>query len=699
VIARLESFVGRLGALLELGPGEEEILAAGARLLEDLVARDDWLPEAFSKPDPAHHTQYLLHLDPASRFCVVSFVWGPGQETPVHDHTVWGLVGVLRGAETSQAYALTDGGLTLSGEAQLLARGAVEAVSPRIGDIHKVSNAFQDRVSISIHVYGADIGRVRRHVFAPDGSRKSFISGYANAGTMSPQAVRGELIARREIAILDLREEGPYARDHPLFAVHLPLSRLELEILDRVPRRTTRIILYDDGEGLVAPARQRLSALGYSEVFALEGGLAGWRAAGLELFQDVNSASKAFGELVEAVRHTPSLAAPEVKQLLDSDPDVVVLDVRRFEEYRTMSIPGGISMPGAELVLRARAAAPDPATTIIVNCAGRTRSIIGAQSLINAGIANRVAALRNGTIGWILAGQRLDQGQSRRFPEPAPEIENEARLAARKVSNRAGVRHIDMPMLAELERDIGRSLYRFDVRTPEEYAAGHIPDFRSAPGGQLVQETDLFAPVRGARVVLADDRGVRADMTASWLAQMGWEVYVLDGGFESGLVMGHWQPQTPSPPPAKTIAPDELTDRLDNIVLIDLAPSPAYGRGHIPGAWFAVRGRLAEALARLPQKGDLVLTSPDGVLAQFAAPELAARRNVMVLAGGTEAWTQSGRGLESGHSRAASDSDDVYRRPYEGLDNAKEAMQAYLDWEFGLVDQLARDASHGFYVI
>jgi rhodanese-related sulfurtransferase/predicted metal-dependent enzyme (double-stranded beta helix superfamily) len=692
-----QDFVAAFGALLDRTGAEADILRDGAALLRGLIAYDNWLPEEYAQPHPGRYTQYLLHRDPAARFSVVSFVWGPGQATPVHDHTVWGLVGVLRGAETGERFTLKDGAL-LAGPPHLLKRGEVEAVSPTVGDIHKVSNALDDTVSISIHVYGADIGAVSRHVFTPDGKAKTFISGYANA-TIAPMDLRRDLLARREIAILDLREEAPYAKDHPLFAVCLPLSRLEMEVLDRVPRKDTKIVLYDNGEWLVAKARQRLIALGYDTVLELQGGLSGWRDAGLELFQDVNSASKAFGELVEASRHTPSLPAPDAKALIENNPDVVVLDARRFEEYRTMSIPKGISVPGAELVLRARAQAPDPATTIIVNCAGRTRSIIGAQSLINAGVPNRVFALRNGTIGWMLAGQALERGRTERFHEPAPQSEVEARRDAREVAYRAGVRHIDTQVLKLLAGDASRTLYRFDVRTPEEYAAGHIPGFRGAPGGQLVQETDVFAPVRGARIVLADNRGARADMTASWLAQMGWDVCVLEGGFDGALETGPWKPHLPPPPAASLITADELAAKTD-VVVIDLAPSPEYKRGHIPGAWFAIRAQLADTLTRLP-KGDLVLTSPDGVLALFAAPELAklSGRTVAVLDGGTAAWVAGGRALEPGFDRAVSGDSDIYRRPYEGVDNAKEAMQAYLDWEFGLVDQLARDATHGFYVI
>ena len=521
--------------------------------------------------------------------------------------------------------------------------------------------------------------------------------------TVTPREVRQDWIARREIALLDLREEDPFARAHPLFASQLPLSRLELEILDRVPRKDAKIVLYDDGEGLVSPAGKRLAALGYTQIRALAGGLQGWKDAGYELFQDVNSYSKAFGELVEARRHTPSLPAQEVQARIDQGADQVILDSRRFEEYATMSIPGGISTPGAELVLRARELAPDPATTIIVNCAGRTRSLIGAQSLVNAGVPNPVFALRNGTIGWTLAQQTLEHGQSRRFPAVSDQTLHEARTKARDVAYRAGVRRIDAEGLADLATDRKRTLYRFDVRTPEEYAAGHLAGFRSAPGGQLVQETDVFAPVRGARIVLADDLGPRADMSASWLAQMGWDVYVLDGGFEGELETGAWRAAAPSIPTVETISPEDLAVALGDgaVVVLDLAPSPQHRKGHVPGAWFAIRARLAEAFERIPEGLPIVLTSPDGRLAALAAAEVEeiSDHSVRVLEGGTEAWATTGRRLDTGLVRAASDPEDVYKRPYEGTDNAAEAMQAYLDWEYGLVDQLARDGSHGFYVI
>ena len=518
------------------------------------------------------------------------------------------------------------------------------------------------------------------------------------------QDVRAAVLAREEIALLDVREEDPFAQAHPLFAANLPWSRLELDAWQRIPRRDTRVVVYDDGEGLAADATERLRALGYTDVSLLDGGLAGWRDAGGELFRDVNVPSKSFGELVESQRHTPSLAAEEVKALLDAGTDMVVLDARRFDEYNTMSIPSAISVPGAELVLRARALAPDPKTRVIVNCAGRTRSIIGTQSLVNAGLPNPVAALRNGTIGWTLAGQALDHGQARRAG-PVDEATHGAALArARQVADAAGVRRISLNALNTLEEP-GRTLYRFDVRHPEEYAGGHVRGFSSAPGGQLVQETDVFAPVRGARIALVDDDGVRASMTASWLAQMGWEAYVIDGAQAKDFDDTQPVQRQPIVASLRMVTPAQLfqwrADGGDATLVIDLGPSMRYVKQHVPGAWFALRSQIASALKTLPPHDRIVLTDDTGELSAFAVNDnsLKDEAEVWSLEGGNAAWIAAGHHTEKGEARLASPRIDRYRRAYEGTDNPREAMQGYLDWEFGLVAQLARDGTHGFKVL
>lgn len=516
--------------------------------------------------------------------------------------------------------------------------------------------------------------------------------------------IRAALLAGAEVALLDVREEAPFAESHPLFAANISLSRLEIEIYPRVPRRNTAITVYDHGEGLAEHAVERLKQLGYSDVAVLEGGLDGWRQAGGELFIDVNVPSKAFGEWVESQRHTPSLAAEEVKALLDAQADVVILDARRFDEYQTMNIPGSFSVPGAELVLRVSSLAPNPKTQVIVNCAGRTRSIIGTQSLVNAGIPNPVAALRNGTIGWTLAGQQLEHGQSRRFGEVSSEQQHIAAQSARAVADKAGVKRARLEQLSQWQADSQRTTYRFDVRTPEEYQAGHLAGFRSVPGGQLVQEIDHVASVRGARIVLVDSDGVRANMTASWLAQMGWDVWVLDGLSTADFhELGAWSGEVPAAPSSVDITPSTLHDWLaeGNTQVLDFTTSANYVKQHIPGAWWALRAQLPAALERIPVAERYVVTCGSSLLARYAVEELQALtgKPVFVLAGGTSAWIAAHLPLESGESALAVPRTDRYRRPYEGTDNPREAMQAYLDWEFGLVDQLKRDGTHGFFVI
>ena len=285
--------------------------------------------------------------------------------------------------------------------------------------------------------------------------------------TKNHSFVRNKLLNKEEIAFLDVREEDPHAQEHPLFAANLPLSRVEIDAYAKLPKKNVPIVTLDDGEGFSQLAAQRLINLGYTDVSVFEGGVQGWKAAGGEVFKDVNVPSKSFGEFVESKVHTPSLSAQEVKQLIDNKEDVVVVDVRRFDEYNTMSIPTGISVPGAELVLRLPELAPNPKTKVIVNCAGRTRSIIGTQSLINAGIPNEVNALRNGTIGWTLAGQELDKGQSRKFQEVSDDTRNEAAVRARSVADRAGVKRASLTDVQTWKAQSGRTTYFFDTRTPE----------------------------------------------------------------------------------------------------------------------------------------------------------------------------------------------------------------------------------------
>jgi len=504
----------------------------------------------------------------------------------------------------------------------------------------------------------------------------------------------------RELALVDVREELIFSQSHLLLARSVPLSRFELRFPSLVPRRGTRIVLCDDDDGLAVRAAQILERNGYGDVAILEGGVPAWGAAGLELFSGVYVPSKAFGEFVEHTDGTPNITAPELEKLIRDGADLVVLDSRPFDEYSRVSIPTSTNVPGAELVLRAREIAPSPATTVVVNCAGRTRSIIGAQSLINAGLPNKVMALRNGTMGWSLAGFTPDSGKSRRAPDVSAKTVAWARDAARRVAESCGVRHVNRTTLDAWRNDVQRTLYLFDVRDPTEYEAGHVPGAISAPGGQLVQATDQYVGAFGARIVLIDDLEVRALMTGSWLRQMGYaDVFVLvEKGAETGRPALPILQAEPAPD-ANAIDGAGLAALLsrDAATVIDLATSRDYLREHIPGAWFAIRTRLDRAFKVIPRNGTIVLTSEDGVLAKLAVTEASrlTGASVRYLAGGNAAWRAAGHAFAA-EAKMADEAVDQWRKPYERSGNTRAMMQEYLDWEVDLLPRIERDGTLQF---
>jgi rhodanese-related sulfurtransferase len=488
-----------------------------------------------------------------------------------------------------------------------------------------------------------------------------------------------------------VREQGVHYRGHPFFACSAPLSRLEMMVDDLVPRRAAPIVVLDGGEeDLAARAKARLRELGYTKVKSLEGGCAAWKASGGELFSGVNVPSKAFGEFVEHHYETPRIPASELHRLFSSGKKLVVLDSRPFEEYHRMNIPGGIDAPGAELAWRVHDLAPDPETLVVVNCAGRTRSIIGCQSLLNAGIRNKVVALKDGTMGWDLAGYECERGSSRTAPAPSQQARKKARALADKVALRFKVKLTTPRELREWQDDSRRTLYLLDVRTREEFEKDRIAGSRHAPGGQLVQAADEYVGVRNARVVLIDPERVRAVMTASWLNQMGWpDVHVLDG--EEGL------PRESGPRKPRVLGFTPFTSAREPAgIVLDFSTSLRFRRQHIPGAFWAVRSRLVEATAKIDATGSITLTSEDGVLAHLAAPEAQAlwpQSTVRVLAGGNAAWKGP---WDEGIAHATTATDDVWYKPYDhGKDYEKRARE-YLSWEVALVEQIKRDPTIRF---
>ena len=520
--------------------------------------------------------------------------------------------------------------------------------------------------------------------------------------TVNAHELRQSILGDDELALLDAREVGTFHDSHIFYASCCPLSRLERLAPRLVPRRSAPVVVCDAGAGEAERAAARLAHFGYSDVTVLDGGIDAWAAAGFTLVSGVNVPSKAYGEVVEHELGTPSISAEELHAMVAAGDDLVILDSRPTPEFTNFAIPGGVCCPGAELAYRVHDAAPSPDTTVVVNCAGRTRSIIGAQSIINAGVPNRVVSLRDGTMAWHLAGLELAKGATGHAGKPSAAGLEKARAAAARVAERFGVRSIDRATLDRWRAEAdGRSLFVFDVRTREEYEAGRLPDARWIAGGQLVQGTDEQVGTLRSRIVLVDNDGVRATMTASWLVQMGWrDAVVLAGGIE-GHALETGMPAAPvlglDEARAEGIAPEALAAALDRgeAEVVDVSPSRTYRSGHIPGARHGVRARLGRNLADRPRERLLVVTAGDEALARLAAADLAGELDAPVrcLEGGNEAWTAAGYPLTTVDPVYLDAPDDVRVRVNEAEGGMEKAMTDYLTWEIGLVDDVAREGT------
>lgn len=524
--------------------------------------------------------------------------------------------------------------------------------------------------------------------------------------TTTAQELRVWLKDGQELALIDVREAGVHARDgHILLGINLPLSGIELRIGALVPEKTTRVVLYDGGDDVFATiAHERLLELGYTHVHRLIGGAAGWKEAGYHLFSGFHVIGKAFGEHVEHQDGTPHLSAEDVKRRLDAGENIVVVDSRPEPEFKNFSIPGAVDLPGAEIVHRFYAAVPDPKSLVVVNCAGRTRSIIGAQALINAGVPNKVVSLANGTMDWAMAGYDLARGRTNLAPAPQGRALDAAKEAASRLRARYRLKTLSRADLLALQSDArasGRSVYLLDVRTAEEYHAGHILGSRHAPGGQLVQQIGNWVGTRNAQIVLIDNSdGIRAAITGSWLQQLNWgEVFLLTDALSGQLETGH-EPIVLSKPKPQVNWVDPLALhgflKSSTVVVLDIDTSVAYKAGHIPEARFVIRSYLETNPAAIPGTDLIVLTSSDGASAAFAAASLASRtkRPVAALEGGTIAWRTAGLPLDIGLGQALHPFEDLALSAWSLPESEQfPAFRAYLDWELSLVDQLEKDGT------
>lgn len=533
----------------------------------------------------------------------------------------------------------------------------------------------------------------------------------------SPQELKKYLEQNPVCAVLDVREQEEFSRSHILLASCAPLSRLELLAQSLVPCKKTPVILVDSGQEDPSSRAIRgqivLQNMGYTSPIVLQGGMQSWVAAGFEDFTGVGALSKGFGEYVEEELHTQRLEPLEIKKIIDSGAPYVIIDVRPSEEYNAMNVPHALNAPGCEVTYRLADIVPTDDTTIFISCAGRTRSIIGTQTLRDAGIPNRVVALKGGTMNWQLSGQTLEYGSQRRTSPPSRRALEIAQARSARVAEKYGVQFITAETLRAWQQEAHDiCLYVFDVRQREEYEMGHIPHSRHAAGGQLVQATDEYMAVRRARTVLVDDTEVRAIMTAHWLLQMGLpQVYVLKDGIggsgmgASGLEHGPEIPSVPDIPASLTCSAEALQQSLASPcapLVINVGTSKAHRQGHIPTACWGTRAELAKAYEAYPRAPHVVVTADTDMHARLAAADarmLWPAARVESLHGGTPAWKLRTLPLEKDMPVAFSAEDDIWYKPYTDIAAAPEAMKAYFDWEFGLVDRIKRDGSVTFALV
>ena len=510
--------------------------------------------------------------------------------------------------------------------------------------------------------------------------------------TVAASRLKSMLHDGSEIALLDVREAGQFGESHLLFATPLPYSRLEIDIGALVPRKSARLVICDDGSlGVAELAARRLEKLGYADVAILDGGTAAWAKAGQTLFRGVNVPSKLFGELVEHEYRTPRITAQELVRMQETGDDFILFDGRPLNEHRKMTIPGSTCCPNAELPYRVASMVKSPKTKIVVNCAGRTRSILGAQTLINFGVSNPVYALENGTQGWYLADLKLEHGATRKYPDRIDVATLPAlQVSARKLGERFGIRTASAAQVESWLKDVGRTTYLCDVRTPEEFRAGSIPGAVHAPGGQLIQATDQWVGVRNARIVLVDGgENIRAPVVATWLKQLGCDAWVLENGTRSGL-KGASAPAV-ALPAIDSISAAALKRTLDAdaCAVFDLGASMSFRKAHIPGSRWSIRTRLVADAGGT--RKPIVLVANDGGVARLAAIELleSGIKDITFLDGGLAAWTEAGYATEAAPEVPVdAECIDHLFFVHDRHAGNKAAMRQYLAWETGLIAQL-----------
>jgi rhodanese-related sulfurtransferase len=503
------------------------------------------------------------------------------------------------------------------------------------------------------------------------------------------------------IGLLDVREEGEYNGAHIPGSVCVPRRLLEIRAPQLFPFKGIQLVVCDDNGGRAARSCQTLQDLGYERVAMLSGGVNRWFSEDFPVEWGINVPNKDFGERVEVCDHVPTWNAIELSRRIASGENLKIFDTRTSQEFKRFSIPGAECIPNVEIARWAHDIRHEnPKATIVVNCGGRTRSIIGARTLLRMGLTG-VVSLKNGTSGWALAGFDVEFGNPRvRQGSPSAVSLQSAEAAASAVAREDGVELIGIDTLDALsEQAKSTTVYFVDVRTREEYLQGHIPGFIWFPGGQTIQRSDDVAPVRNSPIVFCCDGIARAAITASWFRQMGFpRVMALHGGVAA------WQGAKRA---LETADPFELPFGFDAIAqktrritarhLQDaisageikktffVGTSREFADGHIPGACWISRSKLDLLIgAHCPDKNAAIaLSAADSVTAVLAANDLQklGYTGVVVLDGEMKAWADQALPIETGLTGVMVAPEDILPTiPNRSFEN----MMNYLSWEESL---------------
>jgi rhodanese-related sulfurtransferase len=517
--------------------------------------------------------------------------------------------------------------------------------------------------------------------------------------TTSPGELAGLMNSDGLYAVFDVRERGEFNDGQIPNSTSLPRSQIEFRIAELVPNRKIAIVVYDEGGERAALAAQTLAECGYGSVAVLEGGLNEWRKQGRPAVSGVNVPSKAFGERVHHERCIPEITPEEMRRLKESGADLLILDMRTPEEYARFCIPGGLNVPGGDAVLWAAELRRKPGRTVVVNCAGRTRSIIGAAALRRLGL-NNVRALRNGTMGWVLAGFDLESKPRTKSLVASAASRQNARTLALRLAVEEGIPGIAVSELKKIggAEDEGVT-YLIDVRSESEYHSGHLPGSLNIPGGQAVQRADDFIAVRNAKIIFISNQSARAVMAAYWYRQMSFrDAQVLSGGLaawrrDGGPVSAGVENHEPlgfeeAKKSVRHLSPSDANTLLkrSSLVILDVGTSQEYEAAHLPGAKWMSRGWLELKLPDYVSDREqaILISCPDGAHSIFAARALAkcGYSNVHALGGGVRGWIAAGFPTETGLSSCLTETNDVVLSP--SIKGNKEDMQRYLDWELKL---------------